>query len=110
MHSRGSSGNTINDQLRLIIRFTEVIIGLEAEDFVGEGATVEGVSSDRFDHFIIFTPIAEDFTLTLKAETMYDLADDGPAEQGNAGPVADFRRREGHRGDGGHHRAERNDL
>ena len=90
VHSRGSSGNTINDQLRLTIRFTEVVIGLEAEDFVGEGATVEGVSSDRFDHFIIFTPIAANFTLTLKAETMYDLADDGPAEQGNAGPVADF--------------------
>ena len=90
VHSRGSSGNTINDQLRLTIRFTEVVIGLEAEDFVGEGATVEGVSSDRFDHFIIFTPIAENFTLTLKAGTMYDLADDGPAEQGNAGPVADF--------------------
>ena len=85
-----SSGNIINNQRRLLLRFSEKITGLEREDFVGEGATVDGVSSDGFDHFIIFTPIAENFTLTLKAGAVYDLADDGLAEQGNAGPVADF--------------------
>ena len=74
------------------ITFSEAVTGLAEEDFSESAeATVTGVTGTGATYTITFTPNAADFTLTLAANSVTDLADipnPGPATPASASGAA----------------------